>query len=328
MEMLPNSGGKPSWLETLLRWLPFIGIGALAFWGWGTISTFVAATLQSTLLTIVYGVPLAILVGSIVFNPSAWWMGYKSVCKWITSMFIKIDPLSYMDRYADILSDKLDNLNKTKVELQGRKVSSERRIENLKTEVSEHQKRGAAALKMNDQSTASLEGSRLQGALDSIKTYTPNFERLTRSCLFLDTLSENLGVTVVKLREDIERKREEFIVLRDEAKALGQAEQFIKGDTEEGRVYQESLKALEYNVTQKIAYVEDFEKRAEPILRGIQVDNKMHNDEGIAALEAFMKNPNALNAPSFKLNSTKVQDIQYEEVGEKKDQSNKFNLLD
>lgn len=328
MEQLPSSGGgKGVGLEKLVRALPIIGAGILAFWFWGTISNFVVHTLENTVLTVVMGVPLAILVGSMIFYPKAWWMGYKSLCKKITSIFIKMDPLSYMDRYADYLSEKLDNLNRTKVNLEGRKVAAERRIENLKKEVEEHAKRGAAAIKMKDNSTASLEGSRLEGAKKSIEMYTPNFVRMSRSLEFLAALSENWSVSIIKLREEIERKREEFIVLRDEARALGQAEDFLSGNTDAGRIYQESLKALEENVTQKIAYIEDFEKRAEPILKGIQVDNQMQHDDGLAALETYMKDanlqlPDSFNSqvPQFKV---AVQDVVYEEVGKAP-----FKLLD
>lgn len=327
MEMLPNSQ-KPSWLEKLLRWAPIIGLGIAAFWFWGTIVTFVNATLQSTLLTVLYGAPLAILLGSIILYPTAWWMGYKSACKWITSIFIKIDPLSFMDRYADYLSEKLDNVNKTKVQLEGRKVAAERRLVNLRNEIEEHKKRGAAAIKMNDKNTASLEGSRLEGALQSIQMYTPNYERMKKSLDFLEALSGNWGTTIIKIREDTARKREEYEVLRDEAKALGQAEEFLRGDTDAGKVYQESLKALEYKVTQNIAYIEDFEKRAEPILKGIQVDNQMQHDEGLAALEAYMKDPNiqqlgVLDSPLPKFNTSMIPEVQYEDV--KKD--DKFGLL-
>lgn len=324
MEMLPNSQ-KPTWLETVLKWAPIIGLGVAGFWFWGTIVTFVNATLKSTLLTVVYGAPLAILVGSILLYPKAWWMGYKSICKGITSWFIKIDPLSYMDRYADYLSEKLDNLNKTKIDLGGRQVAAGRRIDALKKEVEEHKRRGAAAIKMNDQNTASLEGTRLQGALNSIQTYTPNYERMTRSLKFLTEMGDNWGVTIIKLREEIARKREEYEVLRDEAKALGQAEEFLRGDTDAGRIYQESLKELEGRVTRMIAYVDDFEKRAEPILKGIEVDNQMQHDEGIAALEAYMKNSTAeLDAPipAPKFNTSGIQEVAYEEVGKAP-----FNLL-
>lgn len=327
MDQLPSSG-KTGTLEKLVRYAPIIGAGVLAFWFWGTISNFVVHTLENTLYAVLLGTPLVVLVGSMIFYPMAWWMGYKSLCKKITSIFIKMDPLSYMDRYADVLSEKLTNLNRTKVELQGRKIAAERRLQQLSKEVEEHSKKGATALKMNQMDVASVEGSRLEGAKNSIRMYTPNYERMKKSLDFLEQLSTNWGNSIVLTREEIARKREEFIVLRDEAKALGQAEEFLSGDTEAGRIYKESLVALEETMTHRMAYIEDFEKRAEPILKGIQVDNQMQHDDGLAALQAYLKDstivlPNS-TGPLFHQKMS-VQDVVYEEVGKK---PNGFNLLD
>lgn len=330
MEMLPSSGGdKSKFIEKLMRYLPIIAIGVAVFYFWGVIVPFVNATLESTLWTVVYGAILAVTLGPIILYPKVFWNGYKSLCKKLTGLLIKIDPLSYMDRYADYLSEKLDNLNRTKIELQGRQVAAERRIEQLRRDVEVHSKKGAAAIQMKQMDVASIEGSRLEGAKKSIQLYTPNYERMTRSLDFLNALSINWSVSIVQLREEIARKREEYETLRADAKALGQAEEFLRGDTEDGRTYQESLKALEYTVTQKIAFIEDFEKRAEPILKGIQVDNQMQHDDGIAALEAYMKDSNLKLPDSFtqgvpKFKTSGIQEVQYEEVKEKKS----FNLLD
>lgn len=329
MDSLPSSGaGKAGALEKLLRYLPIIAIGAAAFYFWGLIVPFVKATLENTMLTVVYGTILAFTLGPIIMYPKVFWMGYKSIIKKITGLMIKIDPLSYMDRYVDTLSEKLDNLNAIKVQLQGRQVAAERRIKALQQEVADHAKRGKAAIEQKQTTIASLEGTRLEGAKKSIQLYTPNYERMTKSLTFLNALSENWGMSIIQLREEIARKREEFEVLRDEAKALHQAEEFLSGNTPEGQIYQESLKALEYTVTQKIAYIEDFEKRSKNIMDGITVDNQAQHDDGLAALEAYMKDDNLLMPSNYavpKFKTAVVQDVSYEEVGKEK---KSFNLLD
>lgn len=328
MDQLPSSGNAGI-VEKIMRWLPIIGLGIVGFWFWGTIAEFVQQTLKSTLYTVLYGAPLAILAGSIFLYPMAWWMGYKSLCKKITSIFIKIDPLSFMDRYVDVLSEKLDNLNKIKVELKGRFVASDRRIISLQKEMKDHLRLGQAAIEQKQQTIASLEGKRYEGAKKSIELYTPNHERMKKSLEFLDALGENWGMSIIELREEIARKREEFEVLRDQAKALHMAEAFLSGNTPEGQVYQESLKALEASVTQKIAYIEDFEKRSRNIMDGIKVENQAQHDEGLAALEAAARDNNLLMPSSFAVPKfavkVPIQDITYQEVGKK---PNGFNLLD
>lgn len=328
METLPSSSG-PKLPEKIARWAPFIGIGAVLFYFWGQIVPFVKDTMQNTALALAYGIPSAIVLGALVLYPTFWWMQYKNIVHWFMSLLIKMDPLSFMERYVDILREKLANLNKIKVQLKGRLVESERRLTNLSHDIADNLKKGAAAKKLGDLDTASLCGERARGAKESMDLFTPNHERLKKSTDFLDILSKNWGMSIIKLSEQVARKREEFTVLRDQAKALNQAEAFLSGDTPEGRIYQESLKALEESVTQKIAYINDFEDRSKDILAGIKVENQMQHDEGLSMLDSYMQNgtlllPDDYSAPVPKFrNTSMVQDVQYEDV--KKDS---FKLLD
>lgn len=330
METLPSSsGGRTPFMEKLIRYGVPAAIGVAIFWFWGTIAPFVVDTLHNTLKAVIYGIITGAIVLPLILYPTFWWMQYKNIVHWFMSLLINMDPLAFMDRYVDILREKLANVNKTRVLLKGKKVASERRITQLNKDITAALKQGEAALKLNDKKTASLAGSRASSMKQSVVLYTPNYEKLTKSCAFLDELAENWDMSITKLSEEVARKREEYEVLRDEAKALNQAEEFIKGDTEAGRIYQESVKALESTVTGYIAQIDDFEARSKDLLAGIKVDNQMQHDEGLSMLESYMNNGSLLlptdytaPAPKFR-NTSMVQDVPYEDV--KKDS---FKLLD
>lgn len=329
METLPSSTGGPKLPEKIARWAPIVAIGAVAFYFWGQIVPFVESTMHNTALALAYGIPSAIVLGALILYPTFWWMQYKNIVHWFMSLLIKMDPLSFMDRYVDILQEKLGNLNRIKVQLKGRLVESERRMLDLNKQVENSLKRGAAAKRANDLDTASLEGERARGAKESIDLFTPNHERLKKSVEFMEALSKNWGLSIIKLSEQVARKRQEYEVIRDQAAGLKEAEAFLNGDTPEGKIYQESLKALEYSVTQKIAYINDFEDRSKDIMAGIKVDNQMQHDEGLDMLNSYMKDdklmlPTDFSAPVPKFrNTSMVQDVAYEDV--KKDS---FKLLD
>lgn len=298
MEQLPNNLPESS-LEKFMRWLPLIIGGAVAFWFWGQISSFVVKTLADTMWTIFDLAVIGAVAVFVISNPSFIWMTYKTICRKITSVFIKMDPLSYMDRYADILSDKLNNLNKTKVRLAGERVKLQRQIDTDKQTLHEALEMGKAAIQQHNDSQASLAGIRAKGAQSSIDLYTPNMDRMNKSLKFMDALSENWGVSITAMREEIDRKRTEFTILKQNAEALNQAEDFLKGDTEEGRIYKESVKALEDSVSQKIAYIDDFEKRAKPIMEGAAIEKTMNDNEGMDILNDYINNSQKLFLPDF-----------------------------
>jgi len=325
MEQLPSSGGKPPVVEKAIRYAVPIAIGVAIFWFWGVIVPFVKETLKNTLLSIVYAIPIALVLGTAFFNPKFFMMLYRSIIHKFVSFFIKLDPLSFMDRYVELLQEKLENLNKIKVQLKGRKVESERRIEQLKREIDENLKKAAAAKQLKDLNTASLCGTRAAGAQQSLILYTPNYERMKKSLEFLDLLADNWGMSIIKLKEEVARKREEYVVLRDQARALNQAEEFLSGNTEEGRIYQESLKALEENVTQKIAYIEDFEKRSKDIMAGIKGENQMQHDEGLSMLDKYMKDSQLMLPEDY---SKPVPQFNFSKIPEAEVIKSDFKLLD
>jgi len=315
MQQLPSNMPETA-MEKILRWLPFIAAGVAIFWFWGGISAFVVETLKNTVMTIVYGVPLAALVLYVWSNPAFIWMSYKNICKKITSFFIKMDPLSYMDRYADILSEKLTNVRKSEVNLKAQQVKLKRQIDTDQKLMNDSLKMGEAAMKQGNKSQASLYGLRAKGAQESINLFTPNLQRLDRSIKFLQLLDENWDTSIISMRETIERKRTEWQILKENAKALNQASEFLRGDTEEGKIFQESMKALEDQVSQKIAYIEDFEQRAKPIMEGAQIEKSANQADGLDMLEQYM-NDSRILLPDFSKIATPIE---YETV------PNKFNI--
>lgn len=311
MEQLP-SNLPPGSTEKAMRWLPLIAGGIALFWFWGTVSSFVLRTLEDTMLSLFYG-GILLAVGLFVWsNPSFLWMSYKTICRKITSYFIKMDPLSYMDRYADLLTEKLNNLNKSKVKLSGQKVKLERQIQDLTTKRDDNLKLGVAAVKVQgkDSPQASLAGLKAKGAQGSIDLYQPTLERMTRSLTFMDALSENWDTSIAAMRDQIALKREEYETLKANAAALSQADEFLKGDTEESRIYKESVQALEANVSQKIAYIEDFEKRAKPIMEGAAIEKTMNQDEGNDMISDYMNNTKLFLPTDF----SKIEAIPYQDV--------------
>lgn len=232
-----------------------------------------------------FGVPLAVLVGFAITNPMFLWMGFKTISRKITGFFIKLDPLSFMDRYVDLLIKKKANLDKIKTHLAAKKLSLERKIDETHEKIRENTRLGKAAVSMGNQQQAAMYGELLAGNKESIELYTPIYEKMNKNLTFLDNVSENWGYSIEKLSATIVRKREEFEALRDAANALNQATEFINGNTEEGRIYKESIVALEANVSEKIAFIDEFEKNSKNIMESINIEKTANRSEGLQALQ-------------------------------------------
>lgn len=284
--------------ENFFKWLPIVlGFGAL-FWFWGTISEFVVNTLENTLESIVLGAILVAIVGFVWSNPKWLYMTYTNGCRWLTGQFIKMDPLSYMDRFADILSDKLRNLREAIVNLKGSKVELERQIAADEKVMKDNLGWAQAAVKLGNSTRAAAFAGEAKNAKDSITLYTPTINRINNSLKFMEPMAENWELSIESMRKLIERKRRDWKILKKNAAALKQSEEFLRGDTEEARIYQESIKALEEQVSQKIAYIDDFEQRAKPILEGAAIQKIAGEQDSLKLLEDYMRG-DKLFLPTF-----------------------------
>jgi len=289
MQTIGSSGGdpKPNMLEKLIR----LAIPAGLIWGGIKLFNAFAPTLieffNNFWTLALVGVPAAALVLYVMQNPTFIWMGYKTLCRKLTSFFIKMDPLSFMDRYVDLLREKRKGLQKSKTDLKAKKIEMERDIQALKKGIDEKMRISKAAMNTGDKETAEHQSSMASIDVGSVNLYTPILKKMTSNLEFLDKLDENWGRSIEKLSHTVEAKRKEFITLKTMAKALGAAEEFAKGDTEANRIYKESVIALEENVTKKLAFIEEFESNSKGVMKSMAVEKQMMSDEGLELLARY-----------------------------------------
>lgn len=235
------------------------------------------------------------LIGLYIFqNPMFLWMGYKTLCRKMTSFFIKMDPLSFMDRYIDILLEKRKKLQENKKNLSSKKIELERLMNTLAKDFNEKMRLARASKGTDDEQASHLAGL-AAGDKESVDLYKPIFDRIARNLDFLDKLDANWGRSIEKLQATVERKRTEYKTLKVMAAALNMAEsEFIKGDSEAARVYRESVIALEENVTSKLAYIDEFEKSSKDVMKGIDIEKKMMDEDGLSMLDQWENNQSLL----------------------------------
>jgi hypothetical protein len=300
MQTIGTKSGATHPVEKIIRLLIPAGLifGGIKLFNWlaPTLITFIT----NIWILIAIGIPLVMLVLYVVQNPTFIWMSYKNLCRAITKWFIKLSPIAFMERYIDILNDKLRNLKASKTILQGKRIKLVRLTENLSKEVTSELKTAKAAKNLGDVDSMNHHAYLASSSKQSLDLYLPILERMEKNINFLDKLDKNWSMSIERLAHDVARKKEEYENLREMAKALGQAEEFAKGDTEAARIYQQSVLALEETVTQKIAYIEEFEKNSKDIMKSIDIEKQMMNEEGLKLLDDYINNQNQLLLPEGK----------------------------
>lgn len=302
-------------------------IGLLIYGGmklFNALSPTVITFLSNIWVIIGLGVPLVFLAMFVLQNPMFIWMGYKTICRKIVSAFIKIDPLSFMERYIDILYVKLGNLRKINEQLLAKKKIGVDKIKELEAKSKKNFELAKAAQQKGLHEDAGLYASYIQDYKESLDALRPGVQRLDYYNMFFDKLGKNWEVSIKKLENKVETKKEEYQTGRMMAKAAGQAEAFVRGNTEEGRIFQESLRVLEEKIAADVAKIEQFEKDAKEIMKTITLDGQVQQNKGLELLEKY-SNSNELFLPES------YEDIEFTmvsgKVPEKIPMNTSFNKL-
>lgn len=299
-----------------------ISVGLIGATVWGGIKLFNAFApdliwfLENVWRIVIFGTPLLFAALYIISNPFMIWSMYKGLSAKLTSFIIKMDPLSVMDRYVEFLQEKLENLNKTIVVLTGKQIKINRALDDLQKQVEHNKRLGLTALQQGKNEDASLYGVKMQSLQESIQVLHPIALQIDNSVSFLTSLSANWGRSIEQLAFQIDVKKKQFETVKETMGGLKNAEEFINGGTEAGKVYGESLKALEESVTQKMGYIQEFDRKSAPILKKIELEKSAANLEGLQQLQAILKNdqlklqiPVEQKAAPIKINSTNKFDL-------------------
>jgi hypothetical protein len=313
---ITSSGGKSPFFEKALRWLL---LGGIAYGGMKLINWITPFILKSVGNMVALSITAA-LVGLFILNFTTIKLWYFGFCKKITRWIVAMDPLSIMDGYLTRLRKKSKNLASTLLFLNGKKIELERIIDKKRKEYEEFTKLALAAKQQNIMSSAQSNATKALACQKSVELYTPMYNKYISNTEKLGEVQENWLNTIDTLSYTIDSKREEFQTLRSMYKGLKSVEDMLSNGSPEAQLFAESLKALEADVSQKLSYVEDFEKRAKPILTDMKVQKQADANDAMSLLENLVRDNN-LKLPNYQtftpiLNS-KIEDISYIEVKNK-----------
>lgn len=289
---------------------------------WGSIKLFnkVAPTLEDFVghlyfLGITIGLPVLIFSIYLMNRTTIdmWWLGK---CKSVSNFFKSMDPISIMRGYLIKLLKKIKNMEKVILFIEGKKNYLGTLIDTKKSEVITYEKQAIAAKQQGEETAAILNMKKANGCKESISLFTPLYEKYDKTSIYLRKLLENWKESAESTRFTIENKTEQFETIKSMYKGLKSIDDLTRSDSPEVQIFVESMKALEQDMSQRQAFLDDFERRSQPILTDMKVKKQAETNDALAALEELMKNTN-LKLPNYQtfvpvLNKSNTVDAEYE----------------
>jgi hypothetical protein len=284
-QMKPKSFWKrPEGITGLIFMLAILGgVAALAVaLPWATI---LANTLYMALTFAVLGVVLYAVLDPKIRN-LVWYM-YKSVMRWITGVFVQIDPIGILKSYVEELQENLRKMNKQISQLRAQMhklkeviVNNQRKIQNnleLASKAKQTDKRNIMILK-------SRRAGRLKESNVRLEDLYKKMEVLYR---VLTKMYENSQILQEDIKDQVAVKEQERKAIHASNSAMKSAMSIISGDPDKRAMFDMAMEHIAEDVAQKVGEMERFMEMSSNFMDSVDLQNGVFEEEGLRMLEKW-----------------------------------------
>lgn len=234
---------------------------------------------------------LALPVVFIVLNPGAVWSQFKILSWNLTKKMIAGNKIGYMYRYLDYLNSRITKLNGSINNISGIKTKLTRRLSDLENSINNNLAKVAAYQKDNVSELAiRTVSNKISIDTKQKEALLPKIVDVEAQEKYLIELYDAWVADSLDLKYTLDAKAEEYTLLKELAEATGTASEFLKGNSEEYKLYQESLNQIEAAASSYTANIENFTRQVQPILETISSDRTMSEDAGLRLVEEYKNN--------------------------------------
>lgn len=268
------------------------GIGYLLF----KFSAVILAMLTNTIGVVI----LLAVLGSIIylaldpkFRTLLSYM-YQSVMRWITGIFVTIDPIGILKNYID---DLQKNLNKMGVQIGNLKGQMRKLVTIVEENNKEINNNMLIAKKAKEQSNdsamllASRKAARLQ---ESNQKYTELHGKMSILYRVLTKMYSNSEILIEDTTDQVKVKEQERKAIRASHSAMRSAMSIIRGDADKRAMFDQAMEVIADDVANKVGEMERFMEMSSSFMNSIDLQNGVFEEQGLKMLEEYEKNSTLL----------------------------------
>ncbi|SEC32597.1 hypothetical protein SAMN04489761_2683 [Tenacibaculum sp. MAR_2009_124] len=266
-------------------------LGAGALYGLYKVLPYLITIVENTLYL---GVLLAVL-GALIYmilDPkmrSLIFYMYKSFMRWITGLFIQIDPIGILKSYVDDLKSNLKKMNKQIAVLKGQMRRLQQIMNDNKKSINNNLKLASAA-KEKDKKGIMILKSRKAGRLqESNMKLDELYRKMEILYRVLTKMYENSEILLEDIEDQVMVKEQERKAIRASHSAMKSAMNIIAGNSDKKEMFDRALEAIADDVSMKIGEMERFMEMSNNFMDSIDLQNGVFEEEGLELLDKWEK---------------------------------------
>jgi len=265
-------------------------IGAGGFLIYTFLGTIIAAMSNTIFLAGMLVALFALIY--VVLDPKArnlvWYM-YKSAMRWITGLFVKMDPIGIMKSYVEDLKDNLGKMNKQITKLRSQMHQLREQIFNNKKQIESSLGQAQTARDSNQESIMVLKSRQAGRLQESNIKLTDLYRKMEILFKVLNRMYQSSEVLAEDITDQVKLKDQERAAIHASHSAMRSAMSVIKGDKDQRALFDEALEHMADDISLKVGEMEQFMEISENFMSSVDLQNGMFEEEGIKMLEKWEK---------------------------------------
>ncbi len=214
---------------------------------------------------------------------------YKSTMRWITGIFVTIDPIGILKNYIEDLEDNLKKMGTQIGNLKGQMRKLKTIVEDNNKEITNNMLIAKKAKEQGNQQAMLLSSRKAARLQESNEKYLALHSKMSILYKVLSKMYSNSEVLLEDTRDQVKVKEQEYKAIKTSHSAMRGAMSIIKGDSDKRAMFDQAMEFVADDVANKVGEMERFMEMSSDFMNSIDLQNGVFEEQGLKMLEEYEK---------------------------------------
>ncbi len=214
---------------------------------------------------------------------------YQSVMRWITGIFVTLDPIGILKNYVSDLEDNLRKMTKQIGGLKGQMRQLKNIVSKNNEDIGKNLSIARQAKKMGDEKQLILSSRKAARLKESNGKYVALHNKMSVLYRVLTKMHSNSEILLEDTKDQVRVKEQERKAMRASHSAMKSAMSVIKGDPDKRALFDQAMEGIAEDVANKVGEMEQFMEMSSEFMNSIDLQNGVFEEKGLKMLEEYEK---------------------------------------
>lgn len=212
---------------------------------------------------------------------------YKSIMRWITGIFVTIDPIGILKNYVEDLEDNLQKMSKQLGGLRGQMRKLTTMVKQNEDDMNNSLALARKAREVGNEKQMLLNTRKAGRLKDVNEKYASLLSKMDILYKVLTKMYQNSEILLEDTRDQVKVKEQERKAIRASHSAMKSAMNIIRGDSDKRALFDAAVEEIADDVANKVGEMERFMELSENFMSSVDLQNGVFEEEGLKMLQEY-----------------------------------------